>query len=56
MHDVTILWVASEDVGDDFAECLREDSLVNVFDSVVYVFLCGRNTTHHITIIHIFYF
>ena len=51
MHDVAILWIASEDVGDDFAEGLREDTLVYVFDGVVHVFLGGADAAHHIPLV-----
>ena len=53
MHDVTILWVASEYVRDNLAEGLRKDTLVDVFDSSMDVFLCGRDATLHITVVHI---
>ena len=39
MHDVAVLRIAAEDIRDNFTECFREHSLVNVFDSVVNVLL-----------------
>ena len=52
MHNVTILWVAAQDIRYDLAESLWEDTLVDVLDSVVNIFLCCANTAHHISIIH----
>jgi hypothetical protein len=37
MHDVAVLLVSSQEVGDDFTECLGENTFVYVFDSVVYI-------------------
>jgi len=51
MHNVTILWVAAQDIWYDLAESLWEDTLVDVLDSVVNIFLCCANTAHHISII-----
>ena len=51
VHDVAVLGVAAEDVWDDFAEGLREDSLVDVSDGSVYVLLCGRDATRHVTLL-----
>jgi hypothetical protein len=51
MHDVAVLRVAAENVRNDLAECLREDSLVDVFDSVVDIFLRSGNATLHISLI-----
>ena len=41
VHDVAVVGVAAEVVGDDFAERFGEDSLVYVFDGVVHVFFGG---------------
>jgi hypothetical protein len=51
MHDITILRVATQDVRYDLTESLWEDSLVNVLDGVMYVFLGGAHTAHHISVI-----
>ena len=51
MHDVAVFGVASEDVGDDFAESLWEDSLVDVLDGVVHVFLRCAHTAHHVSLV-----
>ena len=40
-----------KDVGDDFTECLREDTLVDVLDSVVDILLRCRNTTLHVPLV-----
>ena len=50
MHYVAIFRVAPENVWDNLAESLREDTLVDVFDGVVDVFLGGTDSTHHITV------
>ena len=51
MHDVTILRVAAQNVGYDLAESLREDTLVDVLDGIVHVFLGGTHTAHHISVV-----
>jgi predicted P-loop ATPase len=51
MHDVAVLRIAAEDVRDNFTECFREYSLVNVLDSVVDVFLGSGNSTLHIPLV-----
>ena len=51
MHDVAILRIAAENVRNDLAECFREDSLVDVLDSVVDIFLRSGNATLHISLI-----
>jgi hypothetical protein len=43
MHDVTILRVTPKYIRDDLAESLREDTLVDVLDGVVHVFLGCRD-------------
>ena len=52
MHDVAILVVSAEDVGDDFAECLWKDSFIDVLDGVVNIFFGGTYAPHHIAIVH----
>lgn len=52
MHDVTVLRITSEDVGDNLAERHREYTLVDVLYRVVYVFLRGTHATHHISVVH----
>jgi hypothetical protein len=37
MHDVAILFVTAQEVGDNLAECFRENAFVDVFDCVVYI-------------------
>ena len=37
MHDVTPLGITAEDVGDYFTESLGVETLIDIFDSVVYV-------------------
>ena len=54
MHDIAVFRIATEDVGDDLAESLGEDTLVDVLDSVVHIFLGGTDASHHVSIIHFF--
>ena len=56
VHDIAILGVTSQDVGDDLAERLWEDALVDVLDGVVYVLLGGTYAAHHISVVHILIF
>ena len=51
MHDVAVLRITTEDVGDYLAESLREDTLVDVLDGVVNVLFCSAHTAHHIALI-----
>ena len=51
MHDVAILWVTAQDVGDDFAEGLWKNAFVNILDGVVYVFFGGAHTAHHVSVV-----
>ena len=44
MHDVAVVGIAPEDVGDNLAESLWEKALVDVLDGVVYVFFRGGNS------------
>ena len=44
VHDVAVVVVAPEIVGDDFAEGFREEPFVDVFDGVVYVFFRGGDS------------
>ena len=39
MHYVAVFGISSKNVGNDFTECFREDSLVDVLDGVVHIFL-----------------
>ena len=55
MHDITILGISAQDIRDDLAESLREDSLVNVLNSGVHVFFGGTHATHHISVVHIYF-
>ena len=55
MHDVAILGIAAQDVGDDLAESLRIEALVDVTDGIVHIFLAGTYAAHHIPLIcHVF--
>jgi hypothetical protein len=36
VHDVTVLGITAQNIRDDFAESLREDTFVDVFDGVVW--------------------
>jgi hypothetical protein len=51
MHDVAVLRIAAENVRNDLAECFWENSLVDVLDSVVDIFLGSGNSTLHISLI-----
>ena len=51
MHDVAILRIASQNVGNNFAESLWEDSLVNILDGIMHIFLGGTHTAHHISVV-----
>ena len=44
VHDVAVVGAATEDVGDDFAEGLREEAFVDVADGVVNVFFGGGDS------------
>jgi hypothetical protein len=39
MHDVAVIRISSQNIRDDLAESLRENTLVYVLDCVVYVLL-----------------
>ena len=52
MHDVAVLWVAAQDVGDNLAEGLRIESFVDILYGGVYILLSGRNATLHVTVVH----
>ena len=52
MHDVAVVGVAAEDIGDNFAKSHRENSLVDVFYCVVDVFLSSADAAHHISVVH----
>jgi hypothetical protein len=51
MHDITILRISAEDVRNDFTECFRENSFVDVLDCVVDIFLGSGNATLHVPLI-----
>lgn len=44
MHNVAVLWVTAQDIRYNLAESLWEDTLVDVLDSVVNIFLCCAYT------------
>ena len=39
MHDVAVFRISTEDIGNDLAECLWENTFVDVLDSVVHILL-----------------
>ena len=51
MHDVAVFRVATENVRDDFAECLRENAFVDVLDCVVDILLGRRHSTLHVPLV-----
>ena len=50
MHYITIFRVAAQYVGYNLAECLREDTFVNVLYGVVHIFFRCAYATHHISV------
>ena len=53
MHNVAILRVSAENIGDNLAKGFREDALINVPDGVVYIFFrCAYAALHVSLIIH----
>ena len=51
MHDVAVFRISAENVRNDFTECLREDTLVDVLDSVMHILLGCRHATLHVPLI-----
>ena len=51
MHDVAIVGVAAQDVGNDFTEGLWIETFVNVLNCSVDVLLCSRDTTLHVAVV-----
>ena len=51
VHDVAILRITTQDVGDNLAEGLWEDALVDVLDSVMHILLGSTHATHHISVV-----
>ena len=51
VHDVAVVGVAAEDVGDDFAEGLGEEALVNVLDGGMHIFFHSADTAHHVSLV-----
>ena len=51
VHDITILRVTAQDIGDDFAESLREYTFVDVLNGVVHIFFGCADASHHISLI-----
>ena len=51
VHDVAVFRVTAQNVGDNLAECLREDTLIDVLDGVVYVLFGCRHAAHHVTLV-----
>ena len=57
MHDVAIVGVAAEDVGNDFAKGLWVEPFVDVLNSSVDVLLSSRDATLHVAVVgHCFTF
>ena len=53
--DLSVWKGIAQDVRYNLAESLRKDTFVNVLNSCVNVFLGGRNTTHHISVVHLYF-
>ena len=51
VHDVAILRVSAQYVGDNLAESPREDALVDVLDGVVNVFFRCAYAAHHVSLV-----
>ena len=51
MHDITILRVTAQYVGDNLTESLWEDALVDVLDGSVYVLFRSTHAPHHVPVI-----
>ena len=54
MHDVAIVGITAEDVGDNLTESLRIETFVDVLDSSMDVLLGGRDSTLHVAVVHLF--
>jgi hypothetical protein len=37
MHDIAIIGITAKNVGNDFAKGVRKDTLIDIFDGVVYI-------------------
>jgi hypothetical protein len=53
MHDITIVRITPENIGDDLTKSLREDTLIDVLDGIVHVFFGCTDATHHISVVHL---
>jgi hypothetical protein len=51
MHDVTIERIATQDIRHNFTKSLGIQTLVNVFDGLVHIFLGCGNATQDISLI-----
>ena len=51
VHNVAIVRVAAEDVGNDFTESLRKQSFVDVADGCVHIFFHCAHAAHHVSLI-----
>ena len=51
VHNVAIVGVAAEDVGNDFTESLRKQSFVDVADGCVHIFFHCAHAAHHVSLI-----
>ena len=50
MHDVAIVGVAAENVGNDLTESLWKNAFVDVLDGVVNVFFGSAHAAHHVSV------
>jgi hypothetical protein len=51
MHDVAILGVAAQNVGDYLTKSLREKSLVYVLDGIMHIFFGSGHSAHHVSLV-----
>ena len=50
VHDVAVVIITAQYVGNDFAESLGINALVYVLDGVVHIFFRSRNATHIVSL------
>ena len=53
MHDIAVVWISPENIGNNLTESPGIESLVDILDGVVHVFLGRGNASGHIALIHI---
>ena len=51
VHDVAIVGVTAQDIGDNLAEGLWEYAFVYILDGIVHIFFGGTYATHHISVV-----